>query len=275
MTVVMKKNCRNKLFGDCLAQTNIRLRDSYGWGFKFKKGSIQNFIVGNFGIFHVGARIRNRILDAIISKKDYSDKTMLDAGSGMGLAGVFFSDKFGEVIGIDIDKYKISEARKLAKACGINNISFFKRSLFGSFFGRKKFDVIVCFEVIEHVKNPQELFFNFGQALKKDGILIISFPTKSFISRIAQSSLDHEKVGYLLSDIKKLIKSDGMKIIETYSFGNTPLAKIPILMDFVFKTTIPILSAVFFPIFYLMVVLDYYLPRVGIPRGYVLVLKKG
>lgn len=274
MTVAMEKNNKDKLFGSCLSQSNIRLRDSYGWGFKFKKGSIQNFVVGNFGIFHVGARIRNRVLDAIIKKRDYSDRILLDAGCGTGLSSVFFSKDFKEVVGIDIDKYKILQARKLVKDCGLENVKFFDKSLFSPLFGQKKFDVIICFEVVEHIKDPEKLFSNFYKKLKKNGNLIISFPTRSFISRIAQSSLDHEKVGYLPSDIKNLIEGTGLKITETYSFGNTPLAKIPILIDFVFKKTLPILSAIFFPVFYSMVVLDYYLPRLGIPRGYVLVLKR-
>lgn len=274
MTVAMEKNNKDRLFGSCLSQSNIRLRDSYGWGFKFKKGSIQNFVVGNFGLFHVGARIRNRILDVIIKRRDYSDKALLDAGCGMGLSSIFYSKNFKEVVGIDIDEYKIHEAKKLVRDCNLKNVKFFRKSLFGSLFGQKKFDVIICFEVIEHIKDPKKLFENFHKNLKKDGLLTISFPTKSLISRMAQSSLDHEKVGYLPSDILYLIRDIGLKITETYSFGNTPLAKIPILADFIFKKTAPILSAFFFPLFYLMVILDYYLPKVGIPRGYVLVLKK-
>lgn len=262
------------MFGSILENSNIRATNAYGWGVQFKKGSIQNFLVGNFGVFHLGTRVRNKILESILLKNSIKDKTLLDAGCGIGLASLYYSKYFYKVLGVDLGKDKISQAKILAKNNNIKNVDFRVVNLIKSKFTEEKFDKIICFEVIEHVENDTALLTGLSKLLKKDGELILSFPSKTLMSKIAQKSLDHFKVGYIPSDIKQIIKPLGLRVVEEYSFGKSILGKSVVFVDFLLRKSFPIVASALFPIFYPLLLIDYHLPMFGIPRGYILVIRK-
>jgi 2-polyprenyl-3-methyl-5-hydroxy-6-metoxy-1,4-benzoquinol methylase len=270
----MLKLSKNRYYGSALANSNLWATNAYGWGFQFKKNSPQNLTISYLGVFHIGARIRARILEKILSRENLSKKTLLDAGCGMGLTSIFLSSKFKTVTGVDLDVDKIKQAKILAKENKIKNIDFKKADLLKNNFTQKKFDFAICFEVIEHVKNADFLLDTLSKRVVKGGKVILSFPSDSFLSAIAQKSLQHERVGFLPADIKKIIKNKNLIIEEEYSFGNTWAAQGIVGSDFFIRKTFPILSAVLFPIVYPFMIFDLSLPKMGVPRGYILVLRK-
>jgi ubiquinone biosynthesis O-methyltransferase len=264
----------NFFYGSSLANSDINASDAYGWHFQFQKNSFQNTLIKYLGVFHLGARIRSRILSLILKNKDTKKLTLLDAGCGMGLASIYWSSKFKKVFGVDLDKSKIKEAQILAKDNRINNVSFKSADLLKNNFTKEKFDIVTCFEVIEHVKDYKKLIKTLSKRIKKGGEVILSFPSNSYISALAQKSLQHEVVGFLPKDIQKVSKQENLTLIKTYSFGNTILIQWLIALDFFTRKTFPIISPFFFPFFYPLVIIDQKLPQMGIPRGYILVLKK-
>lgn len=271
---IMFLEIKNQYFGSSLASSNIKAINAYGWGVKFKKGSIQNFLVGNFGVFHLGTRIRNRILGEIFDKRDLSKNNLLDAGCGIGLASIYYSPRFASVTGVDLEKHKIDQAKSLAKSNHIKNVNFRTANLIDMPFTKNKFETIICFEVIEHVSDDKKLIKCLSQLLKKDGEIILSFPSKTLMSKIAQKSLDHFKVGYVPNDIKEILKPLNLKIVEEYSFGKSILGKSVVFVDFLLRKSAPMIASAFFTFFYPLMIIDYYLPEFGIPRGYILVIKR-
>ena len=263
-----------KMFGSSLANSNIRAVNAYGWGVQFKRGSLQNFLVEHFGVFHLGTRMRNHILNNILKKRELSGFKLLDAGCGIGLASIYYAPKFLTVTGVDLDGQKVRQAKTLAKNNFIKNVNFNVVNLTNAPFTKRQFDKIICFEVIEHVSDDKKLIKGLSQLLKKDGEIILSFPSKTLMSRIAQKSLDHFKVGYVPSDIKEILKPLKLKIVEEYSFGKSLLGKTIVFIDFLLRKNAPIVASAFFPIFYPLLLADYNLPHFGIPRGYVLVIRK-
>lgn len=264
----------NFFYGSALSSSNIDASDAYGWHFQFHKKSVQNLVIKYFGVFHLGGRIRSRILSLILGNGDTSKLTLLDAGCGMGLASVYWSAKFKKVFGVDIDKSKIKQAKLLAKDNKIKNIEFKAGDILKNKFTKEKFDIAICFEVIEHVKDHKKLISTLSARVKKGGKVIISFPSNSYISSLAQKSLQHEVVGFLPGDIKKVAQEKKLKLMKVISFGNTFPAQWLVALDFFTRKTFPIISALIFPFFYPLIIIDQKLPQMGIPRGYVLVLKK-
>lgn len=267
------------MFGSSLANSNLRAVNAYGWSVQFKKGSFKNMLVKYFGVLHLGTRIRNRILESILNKRDLkkktlSDKTLLDAGCGIGLASIYYSKRFKNITSVDLEKQKINQAKSLAKSNYIENINFKDVNLIKAPFTKKQFDMIICFEVIEHVEDDVSMLKGFSKMLSKNGELILSFPSKTLMSKIAQKSLDHFKIGYVPSDIKKMLNKLNMKIVEEYSFGKSILGKLVVFIDFLLRKSLPLVASALFPIFYPLLILDYHLPKFGIPRGYILVIKK-
>lgn len=272
--MVKLMNNSNFFYGSSLANSNINASDAYGWHFQFQKNSLQNKVIEYLGVFHLGARIRSRILSLILKNKDTKKLTLLDAGCGMGLASIYWSSKFKKVFGVDLDKEKIEEAKILAKDNHIKNVSFKSADLLKGNFTKEKFDVVICFEVIEHVKDHKKLIKTFSRRLKKGGEIILSFPSNSYISALAQKSLKHKVIGFLPKDICKVAQKENLELVKSYSFGNTLPIQWLIALDFFTRKTFPIISPLFFPLFYPLIIVDQKLPQMGIPRGYVLVLKR-
>lgn len=275
----LNKNMRTKrtwpyFFGSELADSGVRAVNAYGWGVRFVKGSLQSLAVSFFGIMHLGSRIRNRILTEILNRENCSRKSLLDAGCGIGQETVHLAPNFKSVLGVDIDKEKITEAKKLARKSLVKNVKFETLDLTEGRLGNRMFDVIISFEVIEHVSSGKKFISALDRSLKSGGKLIISFPSRTLLSKIAQKSLKHFEIGYNPEDIKVLLKDTNLRIEKKYSYGKSILGKLVIAADFVFKKTIPILSVVFFPLFYPLLILDLRLPWFGTPRGFILVLGK-
>lgn len=265
---------RQRHFGSGLADTGVKIIDAYGWGVEFKKGNLQSLAVNFFGTMHLGSRIRVKILSEILKGEDLSKKSLFDAGCGVGLVSVYLANRFKRVLAADLNREKIVEAKKLAKANFIKNINFVMKDLTKFRFKNQFFDVIICLEVIEHVSDDKKFINGLGKILKRGGKIILSFPASSFINKIAQKSLDHHKVGYKPKDIEYLLEENGLKIVEEYSYGRGPLGKLVFAIDFIFKKTLPILSVIFFPLFYPILILDYKFSKSRNPENYILVIKK-
>jgi len=265
---------KNRYLGSVLSEANTKVMNAYGWGVQFRKNSSINLFVKFFGVPHLGARMRNRILENIIDKRNHKNSTLFDAGCGIGLTSMYLSNKFNKIYAVDVEEQKIKEAKIIAKNNHIKNIEFGKVDVLKDTITSKTFDFVICFEVLEHVDNEEEFIYKLSKLVKKNGIMILSFPSKTLLSRMAQKSLDHHKAGYSSDEIKKIAKKFKLKVVEEQSFGKGILGKSVVGCDYIFRRTLTPLASLFFPIFYPLLILDYYLPEFGIPRGYVLVLKK-
>jgi glycosyltransferase involved in cell wall biosynthesis/SAM-dependent methyltransferase len=128
-----------------------------------------------------GAEIHYEHLHRYAFASQYvKNKTVLDLASGEGFGTFILSKNARHVIGIDIDHEAIIHASNTYQK---ENIEFLEGSILDiPVEGKKIFDVIVCFEAIEHVKEHDVLFQEITRLLKDDGLLIISTPNKQTYS---------------------------------------------------------------------------------------------
>ena len=115
---------------------------------------------------------------------DSSDKiNILDLGCGRGNVELFLGEHgFCNITAIDIDPDSIVLARQ---RCGKYKHLFFEKSVedFVESTGNAKWDCIICSEVLEHLKQPEDLIKNIRKLLKSSGILSISLsPTLTSIT---------------------------------------------------------------------------------------------
>jgi O-antigen biosynthesis protein len=109
-------------------------------------------------------------------------KKVLDLASGEGYGSFLLSQNAESVIGIDIDTDTVKHA---SKRYNKENLTFLQGSIIKiPIAGEKLFDVIVCFEAIEHIKEHELLLQEIKRLIKDDGILIISTPNKKIYSDI-------------------------------------------------------------------------------------------
>jgi len=110
-------------------------------------------------------------------------KRVLDCACGEGYGSALLSDAAGEVVGVDIDDASIAHARERYGAR--TNLRYEKGDATALDFPAARFDVVVCFETLEHVEKQAELLAGFARVLTDDGILLISSPDKHEYSEVA------------------------------------------------------------------------------------------
>jgi glycosyltransferase involved in cell wall biosynthesis/2-polyprenyl-3-methyl-5-hydroxy-6-metoxy-1,4-benzoquinol methylase len=105
-----------------------------------------------------------------------ANKKVLDLASGEGYGSYLLSRGAEFVVGVDIDKKTIRHARnKYIKS----NLQFKTGTITDiPIEGRNIFDLIVCFEVIEHIDDHENLLKEVKRLLTKDGLFIVSIPNK-------------------------------------------------------------------------------------------------
>ena len=100
-------------------------------------------------------------------------RAVLDVGCGVGYGSQLLASRGAEsVTAFDISSEAIKHAEMYYPH---RNLSFSVASAEDFSFGRQ-FDVVTCFELIEHVGNQYRAIEKIAAALKEDGLLVISTP---------------------------------------------------------------------------------------------------
>ena len=106
-------------------------------------------------------------------------KSVLDVGCGNGYGSSILADKAKCVVGIDVEKEDIYNARHTYKK---KNLKFILGGLSSKELINKKYDVVCSFEVIEHVNDQDGFVCGIKNLMKKSGISVISTPNKLVVS---------------------------------------------------------------------------------------------
>jgi 2-polyprenyl-3-methyl-5-hydroxy-6-metoxy-1,4-benzoquinol methylase len=101
---------------------------------------------------------------------------VLDYGCGTGTASCKFARQVNEINGIDISSEMIRIAKEKAVVSKIDNVHFEKADLFEDKFQNESFDVILAFNMLHTVPNPQNVVYRINDLLKPDGIFISVTP---------------------------------------------------------------------------------------------------
>ncbi|MEU8417474.1 glycosyltransferase [Amycolatopsis japonica] len=103
-------------------------------------------------------------------------KRVLDLASGEGYGAALLATTAAEVVGVDIDEPAVAHAR--ATYAGRKNLSFVQGSIIdqGLLSDAGRFDVITCFEAIEHVVEHDDLLSLVRVRLAPGGVFLGSTP---------------------------------------------------------------------------------------------------
>jgi 2-polyprenyl-3-methyl-5-hydroxy-6-metoxy-1,4-benzoquinol methylase/glycosyltransferase involved in cell wall biosynthesis len=133
-------------------------------------------------------------------------KRVLDLACGEGY-GSFLCAKHAEcVVGIDIDPVAVHHA---SNTYTLENLKFIQGSILDIPIKEENtFDVIICFEAIEHVTDHETLFSEIKRLLKKEGILIISSPNKSLYTDVLDNKNPFHKKELYYPEFRNLLKNN-------------------------------------------------------------------
>jgi len=125
---------------------------------------------------------------------------ILEVGSGIGNFTVLLK-KYGEATAIDVNREYNNKNKVKGVQRGFGDIEK------GDYFFRdKKFDTVVCLNVIEHVENDEKAFTNIYKLLRKGGKFILLVPAHKLLYGKYDRLLGHFKrynAGQLRSSILK------------------------------------------------------------------------
>ncbi len=102
-----------------------------------------------------------------------ADRRVLDIGCGEGYGSYMMIGSAKSVVGVDIDEEAIEHAKEMYES---TNLDYQVADVTKLPFADCEFDAAVCFEVIEHIENPEAVMSEAARVLKPDGAFIVSTP---------------------------------------------------------------------------------------------------
>ena len=179
---------------------------------------------GKFKILH---QIKNHrmtyILDQI-GNRDIKNLKILDVGCGGGIICEPLARLGAKVTGIDFAPNNI-EAAKIHSKKNKLKINYIYKDIEKSKLD-EKFDIILMFEVLEHLDNWKKTISNIKENLNKKGIVIISTINRNLISKLFAINIAENILNWVpkgTHDYNKLIKPEELKNTlskENFHFNN-------------------------------------------------------
>lgn len=161
-----------------------------------------------------------------------ADKRALDMGCGAGLLSEPLARMGANVTAVDAAPENIGAARAHASAVGLT-IDY--RVGTTDAIADETFDLIVSFEVIEHVPDPAAFVGDLARALAPGGLLLLSTPNRTPLSKLAMITIaegigqipkgTHDWNKFLTpEELSALLEAAGLKVIDTRGLSFSPAA---------------------------------------------------
>jgi 2-polyprenyl-6-hydroxyphenyl methylase/3-demethylubiquinone-9 3-methyltransferase len=162
--------------------------------------------------------------------KPLAGKRALDIGCGAGLAAEPLSRMGATMTAIDAAAENIAVARDHAAAMGLA-IDYRHGGV--ESLAEPPFDLIVSLEVIEHVTDPALFVRHIARLLKPDGLLILSTPNRTPLSKLMIVTLaeglgripkgTHDWSKFITpEDLAALLAAEGIKVTDTRGISADP-----------------------------------------------------
>lgn len=186
-------------------------------------------MINIYNKYHTNKKLQKRIINknsftygklvGLMQSFINTDLRILDLGCGVGTIDFYLSNNGCKVTGVDISSKAIVNARNNAKYFRLKDISFVNIDVF-KFKNNKPYDIIICNEIIEHVKDDKDFIRLVRNNIKKGGLVFLSTPLESApLKSIGLLENFDRKVGHLrrysYSKLKMLVERNGFQIINT------------------------------------------------------------
>ncbi|MFL2519958.1 MAG: bifunctional 2-polyprenyl-6-hydroxyphenol methylase/3-demethylubiquinol 3-O-methyltransferase UbiG [Alphaproteobacteria bacterium] len=162
---------------------------------------------GKFKILHKIRPIRIKYILDQINEKKLKNLDILDLGCGGGLVSESLSRLGANVTGIDFVKNNIEVAKEHSnkKKLKIN----YKYANIETLKIKNKYDLIIMYEILEHLDDWESFLLNISKNLKSTGIIVISTINRNALSKFAAIYLAENILGWIpkgTHTYKKFIK---------------------------------------------------------------------
>jgi 2-polyprenyl-3-methyl-5-hydroxy-6-metoxy-1,4-benzoquinol methylase len=147
----------------------------------------------------------------LVRKKLRTKDYVLDIGCGDGVFLDNITNQVNQAIGIDTNAEAIWCAKRKGLDVRLTNIEEFSKE------NKRKFDIVCCFHVIEHLEHISPFLKAAISCLRPDGTLILSAPNRDRITKRYFESLDcppHHVSRWQSNQLNKLADIMGINLEE-------------------------------------------------------------
>lgn len=160
--------------------------------------------------------------------KKYLSKNskVLEIGSGGGPWTVELLLRNNEITSVDRAESHLGRLRRKIDSFPLKNKSIkLIKCHAKDFVSQEKYDQIILFEVLEHIKEDELVVKNLSAMLKLGGQMLISTPSKDhkvitgeeISEEEGSSGSAHVRKGYSFSDYDKMLSKNGLKVVKRES----------------------------------------------------------
>lgn len=168
---------------------------------------------------------------------------------GCGACGIFTSylgKNASYLVAMEIQEKHIKEAKE--RLSNFKNISLVRANALSIPFLDNCFDLVVCSQVLEHIKDDSKVLSEIHRVMKKNGRLILSVPVPPEVIKLVREDLlydGHVREGYSLEELDRLLKKEGY-IIKRFKYCFFVIGRLAFILNNFFDTKIGVrLPAIF------------------------------
>ena len=130
-------------------------------------------------------------------------RKVIDAGSGMGYGAALLAQTATSVLGVDVHEEAVEEAKALYGSSP--QLDFMTADLQAADLSLPPADLIVMFEVIEHLHRPAVFLDCAARSLGDQGLLLLSTPNFERFSRTLEKHNPHHHADYRTDDLERIL----------------------------------------------------------------------
>lgn len=195
------------------------------------KSPLQRLVLRWFGELHFGIRLRGYYLKKVL-RNVMDVKSILEVGSNSGQTSFWLRHRFPQASlhGLDIDVSLVEHCQSIAKKLDIRDLDFCAIDIL-NYCNPRGYDLIICFDVLEHIVNWEMVLRRLVSMLNPGGRLVIHTPYSGhfqssrfglriwFNSSRGNGSPQHVREGFVPNDFA-LLTSLGVDYTTTCTFGH-------------------------------------------------------
>jgi SAM-dependent methyltransferase len=154
-------------------------------------------------------------------------RDVLDAGSGNGYFSWLAYQSGARVVALNIDREQVDKARNFLvgfRKAAPERLMFERYNLYDLPKESRSFDEIICYEVLEHIRDDGLVVKEFHRILRSGGVLHVCCPNRLHPRHQAEvldvnESGGHVRPGYTEVDYRRLIEPLGFRIDQIVGIG--------------------------------------------------------
>lgn len=163
------------------------------------------------------------VFEGVLGSVDLSGRRVLDAGCGTGLFSQVAAERGASVTSLDVGEKLLAE---VAKKCESERVV---GDLLALPLESRRFDVVICTEVIEHTVEPRRAVSELARVVAPGGMLILTTPNRTWHFSVRLANFLNLRPYRGLenwvrwTELPAWLRGEGLDIVEYRGFNAIPL----------------------------------------------------